>query len=116
MKILGPLSYAIQVRGGQIWKCHLDHICEGPSVQSSDPEIENNGLLQEDVYLPLPIPRTEAESQVTANEPTVGASPSQSGNDSSSASPPGGPRVTVHCYSCRDRQPPNRCTYSQWDN
>ena len=56
-------------------------------MQSSDPEIEANGPLQEDVYLPLPIPKTEAESQVTANEPTVGASPSQSSNDSSSASP-----------------------------
>ena len=95
MKILGPLSYDIRVRGGQTWKHHLDHIRDGPSVQSSDPEIEGNGPLQEDVYFLLPIPRTEAESQVTANQSTVQDSPSQSSNDSN-ASPPGGPSVTIH--------------------
>ena len=100
MKISGPLSYAIRVGGGQEWKHHLDHIHEGPSVQSSDPEIETNGPLQVDVYLLLPIPRPEAESQVTTNQPTVAASQSQSDKYSSGASPPGGPSVTVRHYSC----------------
>ena len=110
VKILRPLSYDIRVRGGQTWKRHLDHIRDGPSVQSSDPEIEANGPSQEDVYFPLPSSRTEAESQVTANQSTARDSPSQSGNDSN-ASPPGGPSETVRRYPCRDRQPPNHWTY-----
>ena len=90
MKILGHYHHnAIQVRGRKRRKRYLDHICEAPSVPSTDAEIETNGPLQEDVFLPLPSSRPETVSQVTANQPTAGTSQSQSGNDSSGASPPG---------------------------
>ena len=64
--------YAIRAQGGQSRKCHLDHIHDAPSVQSSVPEIETNGQLQEDVFLPPPSSRSEAEFQVTANQPLHG--------------------------------------------
>ena len=38
--VLGPLSYVIQVHDGQRWKCHVVHICEGPSMLSGT--LENN--------------------------------------------------------------------------
>ena len=43
VQVLGPLTYVIQVRGGQRWKRHVDHIREGPSVFSGTQESDSNG-------------------------------------------------------------------------
>ena len=49
----GPLSYVIQVRGGQRWKCHVDHIRGGPSVHSRDLENNSNDTVEDDHPFPL---------------------------------------------------------------
>ena len=45
VKVLGPLSFVIQVQGGQRWKRHVGHIREGPSMLSVTLENDANGVV-----------------------------------------------------------------------
>ena len=57
VQVLGPLSYVIQVQGGQRWKRHVDYICEGPSVLSGTLENDSNGVVDDSPFPSSSSPR-----------------------------------------------------------
>ena len=57
----GPLSNLVQVTGGQVWKCHVDMLCEVGDTPLEEPVGSNNQTNPlEDVIFP-PIISTESE-------------------------------------------------------
>ena len=57
VQVLGPLTYVIQVQGGQRWKRHVDHIREGPSVLSGTLENDSNGVVDDGPFPSSSSPR-----------------------------------------------------------
>ena len=74
VKILGPLSYVIQVRCGQKWNRHVDHIREGPSVQSGNLEAEIHDPLEEGDFVPPTSPIAAAETQIAVTRSNAATS------------------------------------------
>ena len=110
VKVLRQLSYVVQVRCGQRWKQHVDHIREGPSVQSLNPEAEiiirwKRGFCSTSKF------HGRGRDSNCFYSAKCCTSQTQGGDESTSASPPGDPSVTVQSYLLHDCHPPNCCGF-----
>ena len=85
----GPLSYLVQVTGGQTWKCHIDHL-----KQMDDS------------------PQQEQTTETASNDKeTTIRFPSQTASNSGSVKVTESTPTTTHRYLQRVRVPPDRLSY-----
>ena len=92
MERTGPLSYLVQVAGGQMWKCHIDQLRQiDDSPQQGQP--------------------TNRDKETMIHFP-----PSQTANDTESVNDEPPPTVAdatpIHRYPRRAHVPPDRLTYN----
>ena len=110
---LGPISYLVQLRNGDFWHRHIDHLRRG----SEQPPQDDSAAEEEFIVLP--------ESQTESGGPPAADTETPPGGVSSQASPEApsqtsGPETapdpqentagspTAHLYPSRSRKPPDR--------
>ena len=92
MEKTGPLSYLVQVAGGQTWKCHIDQLTQ----MDDSPQQEKPTNRDKETMIRFPPSQTANDSRVN-DKPTPAVA---------DATPP------THRHPRRVHVPPDRLTYN----
>ena len=105
---LGPVSYMVRVKTGDLWKRHVDHIRSGlnPPLMSPPQGSEQDVTEQTSSF---PSQSTQDHQNDTASQPTAAGPPETvSGPTQRSASSAAAQSSESRRYPIRSRQPPDR--------
>ena len=92
----GPLSYLVQTVGGQIWKCHIDHLRQMDDSPKQEQTTEEESTNKETINIHFPQSQTASSTEPANDELT------QTEIE---------PAVTTHRYPQRVHVPSDRLSY-----